>query len=125
MEKAIKRMKRHKAQGVDGITSDTIKLRGQIVLTYLTNIVNNTLKAKQIPDSWRSLIKCNKERRQSSAVTFDGAEIAFILPLLHWLTLLTDEGGRKPEYPKQPLTTSFRKCHILKPQPRLEPLLQY
>ena len=24
--------------------------------------------------------------------------------------------GRKPEYPDIPLTTSFRKCHILKPE---------
>ena len=36
VERAIKRMKRHKAQGMDGITSDIIKLGGQIVLTYLT-----------------------------------------------------------------------------------------
>ena len=52
VERAIKRMKRHKAQGVDGITSDIIKLRGPFVLTYLTNIFNNILKTKQIPDSW-------------------------------------------------------------------------
>ena len=24
--------------------------------------------------------------------------------------------GRKPEYPEKPLTTSFRKCHILQPE---------
>ena len=52
VERAIKRMKRHKAQGVDGITSDIIKLGGPIVLTYLTNIFYNILKTKQIPDSW-------------------------------------------------------------------------
>ena len=52
VERAIKRMKRHKDQGVDGITSDIIKLGGPIVLTYLTNIFNNILKTKQIPDSW-------------------------------------------------------------------------
>ena len=45
----VERMKRHKAHGMDGITSDIIKLgRGQIVLTYLTNIFNNILKTKQI-----------------------------------------------------------------------------
>ena len=54
VERAIKRMKRHKAQGVDGITSDIIKLGGPVVLTYLTNIFNNILKTKQIPDSWYS-----------------------------------------------------------------------
>ena len=43
VERAIKRMKTHKAQGVDGITSDIIKLGGPIVLTYLTNIFNNIL----------------------------------------------------------------------------------
>ena len=52
VERAIKRMKRHKVQGVDGITSDIIKLGGPMVLTYLTNIFNNILKTKQIPDSW-------------------------------------------------------------------------
>ena len=52
VERAIKRMKRHKAQGVDGIKSDIIKLGGPMVLTYLTNIFNNILRTKQIPDSW-------------------------------------------------------------------------
>ena len=52
VERAIKRMKRHKAQGVDGITSDIIKLGEPMVPTYLTNIFNNILKTKQIPDSW-------------------------------------------------------------------------
>ena len=37
---------------MDGITSDIIKLGGPVVLTYLTNIFNNILKTKQIPDSW-------------------------------------------------------------------------
>ena len=52
VERAIKRMKRHKAQGVDGITGDIIKLGGPMVLTYLTNIFNNILRTKQIPDNW-------------------------------------------------------------------------
>ena len=41
---------RHIAQGMDGITSDIIKLGGPVVLTYLTNIFNNILKTKQIPE---------------------------------------------------------------------------
>ena len=53
VERAIKKMKRHKAQGMDGITSDIIYLGGPNVLTYLTNIFNNILKTKQIPNSWR------------------------------------------------------------------------
>ena len=58
VERAITRMKRHKAQGMDGITSDIIKLggggggggggEGAVVLTYLSNIFNNILKTKQI-----------------------------------------------------------------------------
>ena len=44
-------MKRHEAQGMDVVTSDIIKLGGPTVLTYLTNIFNNILKTKQIPDS--------------------------------------------------------------------------
>ena len=56
VERAIKRMKKHKAQGVDGITSDLINLEGPIVPTYLTNIFNNILKTKQIPDSWHEAI---------------------------------------------------------------------
>ena len=51
VERAIKRMKRHKTQGMDGITSDIIKLGGPIVLSYLANTFNNILKTKQIPDS--------------------------------------------------------------------------
>ena len=48
VEKALKRMNRHKGQEMDRIT----KLGGQIVLTYLANIYNNILKEKQIPDGW-------------------------------------------------------------------------
>ena len=47
VERAIKKkMKRHKAQGVDGIRIDIIKLGGPTVFTYLTNIFNNILKTK-------------------------------------------------------------------------------
>ena len=45
-------MNSHKARGMERITSDIIKLGGQIVFTYLTNIFNSVLKTKQIPDSW-------------------------------------------------------------------------
>ena len=44
VERAIKRMNKPKAQGMDGITSDIIKLGGPIVLTYLTNIFINILR---------------------------------------------------------------------------------
>ena len=52
VERAIKRMKRLKAQGMGGITNDIIKLAGQVVLAYVTNIFNNILTTKQIPDIW-------------------------------------------------------------------------
>ena len=51
VERAIKGMKRHKTHGMDGITSDIIKLGGQTVPTFLTSIFNNISKTKQIPDS--------------------------------------------------------------------------
>ena len=59
VERAIKRMKRHKARGMDGITSDIIKLRGQVVVAYLTNIFNSILKTKQIVDSWHEAKNSN------------------------------------------------------------------
>ena len=43
-------MKRHKAHDMDGMKVE--EGRGHIVLTDLTNIFYNTLKTKQIPDSW-------------------------------------------------------------------------
>ena len=55
--RAIKKMKRHKTQGMNGITSDIITLGASIVLTYLTNVFNNILKTKQIPDSWHEAKK--------------------------------------------------------------------
>ena len=54
VERAMKRMKKHKGQGMDGITSDiVIKLGGPVALTFPTNIFSNILKTKQIPDSWQ------------------------------------------------------------------------
>ena len=44
VERAIKRMERHKSQGIGGITSDIIKLGGQIVLTHQTNILKTMLR---------------------------------------------------------------------------------
>ena len=51
VEKAIESMKRHKVNGMDGIRSDIAKLGAEIILTDLTNIFDNILKTKQIPDS--------------------------------------------------------------------------
>ena len=44
-------------------------------------------------------------------------EIAFILTLFHWLNHLTDEGGEETGMPsRKPPATSFRKCHIPRPE---------
>ena len=69
VERAIKRMKRHKAQGMDRIISDTNKLGEQIVLTYLTNIFNKILKTKQIPDSWHEAKNSNSVQQRETPKT--------------------------------------------------------
>ena len=56
VERAMKRMKRYKAHGMDRITSD-MKLegegrRGQSVLTFLTNIFNDIIITDKA-DSWQ------------------------------------------------------------------------
>ena len=57
--RAVRKMKRHKINGMDGITSDIVQLRGRgggggaNSPHNLTNIFNNILKTKRIPDSWR------------------------------------------------------------------------
>ena len=63
VERAIKWIKRHKAHGTDGITSDIIELGRQSVLIYLTNIFNNILKTKQISDSWHEASETPKTSR--------------------------------------------------------------
>ena len=60
VERDITREKDTKAQGMDGLKSDIKKkkkkLEGQIVITYLTNILNNILKTKQIPDNEAKIV---------------------------------------------------------------------
>ena len=46
------------------------------------------------------------------AVKFERVEFTFILALLHWLELLTDEEGRKPEYSEKTLHTTARKFKL-------------
>ena len=72
VERTIKRMKTHKAHEMDGITSDIITLGGQTVLAYRTNIFDNILKTKQIPDSCheaKMVILYKKETPQTSRTT--------------------------------------------------------
>ena len=45
-------------------------------------------------------VMCNLVRRDSSAVEFDRAGIAFILALFYWLEPLTDEDGEETEVSK-------------------------
>ena len=42
---------------------------------------------------------CHLVRRESSSITFDRVEIAFILALFYWLKPLTDEGGEETGEP--------------------------
>ena len=60
---------------------------------------------------------CHFVWRDSSAIKFHRDEITFILALFHWLKPFTDErrGGNRSTL-RKPLMTSFRKCHILKPE---------
>ena len=61
-------------------------------------------------------VVCHVVRRDSSAIKFNRVEIELILALFYWLKPIKE--GRKPECQEtgKPLTTSFRKCHILKPK---------
>ena len=61
-------------------------------------------------------VVCHLVLRDSSAIKFDRVEIAFIAALFYWLKPLTDEGGEETGVPgRKTLTTSFNKCHTLKP----------
>ena len=71
--------------------------------------------------SHRALATCNilcdvSRGTDSSTIKFDRVELAFILALFYWLTInqLRRRGNRSTR--RKPLATSFRKCHILKPE---------
>ena len=60
---------------------------------------------------------CHLVRRDSSAIKMDRVEIAFILALsllAETINLWMRRGNQSTH--RKPLTTSFRKCHILKPE---------
>ena len=55
--------------------------------------------------------------RGSSATKLDRVQIALILALFYCLIPLTDDRGRKPEYPEKKIPANqLKKCHILKPE---------
>ena len=70
----------------------------------------------------RALITCNLQcatwyEGTAQLLRFDRVEIAFILALFYWRKPLTVEGGEGTDVPgKKTPKTSFRKCHILKPE---------
>ena len=53
IEQAMKMMKKGKAPGNDGITSDILKLGGSELTKYLTRAFNEILRSKEIPDTWQ------------------------------------------------------------------------
>ena len=56
-------------------------------------------------------------RRDSSAIKFDRVEIAFIWAFIFfWLNNTGWRRGGNGSTQRKPLGTSFRKCHILKPE---------
>ena len=59
---------------------------------------------------------CHLVRTNSSAIKFDRVVIAFIWALFYWLKPINRwrRGGNWSTW-RKPLTTSVRKCHILKP----------
>ena len=74
-------------------------------------------------------VVCRVVRRDSSADKFGRVYMAFGLVLVYWSKPRISEGGcGNPSTRRKPLTTSFRKCHILTPEnsnrPRLEPVLE-
>ncbi len=54
VETALKRMKKGKAAGPTGITSDMLKAGGEASLTELTNIMNTLIQGEEIPKDWKS-----------------------------------------------------------------------
>ena len=53
IEHALKKMRKMKAPGNDGITSDIIKMGGQNTIAYITKAFNNILYSQQIPECWQ------------------------------------------------------------------------
>jgi hypothetical protein len=54
VETALKEMKKGKAAGPTGVTSDLLKATGRVGVRELTNIVNQLLAGKELPDDWKS-----------------------------------------------------------------------
>ena len=84
------------------LTTRTLKWLGRNVvqITYKTSSANHV---------------CHVVQRDSSAIKFDRVEISPILVFFTWLTPLNDDGGEvNRSTRRKPLTTSFRKCYVLK-----------
>ena len=99
-------MTRNKALGMDGITSDIIKLGRQIVLTYLTNIFNNIPKTKQTPDS-RHEAKIVSLFKQGDPKT--SRTKAYKPPATHRLLQTIIKRSLDENWPEE--QAGFRKCY--------------
>ena len=53
-EVAIKRLKRDKAPGDDGITVATLQDGGKPIASDLTNLYNQCLNQKRVPSAWKN-----------------------------------------------------------------------
>ena len=53
VRETLKEMKKNKAPGNDGITSDVLNLGGPEVITYMTKVYNDILRNKEIPNCWK------------------------------------------------------------------------
>ena len=50
---ALNNMKNSKAPGLDGLTSEMIKLGGEQIIKEITELFNKILQSKKIPSKWK------------------------------------------------------------------------
>ncbi len=52
----LKKMKNCKSCGPDGITSDMLKIAGEIIIPYLVRLFNVSINNESVPDDWKSAL---------------------------------------------------------------------
>jgi len=66
IEKVVKKMKKGKTRGLDGVVGEMIKKTGADVKLWLINIYNKYLETGEIPEIWKiSLIRMLKKDSQA------------------------------------------------------------
>ena len=56
VKEALKRIKRGKAMGLDGIPIEVWKCLGYIAIVWLTKLLNHIFWSNRMPDEWRSIL---------------------------------------------------------------------